>query len=181
MDYLKLSKEISYALRHAPWEYELELDEKGFVPIAQLLATLNEVGGYSRNVTVEDLEAVVGNSDKKRHEIVGNRIRAIYGHSVPGKLIYDPSTPPAVLYHGTARRFVDGIMAEGLRPMSRQFVHLSTDVDTALRVGLRRDSSPALFEVDAKSASIDGFDFYRGNDKVWLADEVPPRYLHLME
>ena len=29
MNLVDLSKEISYALRHAPWEYELELDEKG--------------------------------------------------------------------------------------------------------------------------------------------------------
>lgn len=181
MDYLKLSKEVSYALRHAPWEYELELDEKGFVPVAQLLAALNEGGGYSRDVTVEDLGAIIHNSDKKRHEIIGDRIRAIYGHSTPGKVNYDSSIPPAVLYHGTARRFVDRIITEGLKPMSRQYVHLSTDVDTAVRVGSRKDSSPALFMIDAKSASVAGFDFYRGNDKVWLANEVPPKYLRLME
>ena len=181
MDYLKLSKEISFALRHAPWEYELELDEKGFVPVVQLLDALNEGGSYSRDVTVGDLEAVVLNSDKKRHEIVGDRIRAIYGHSIPGKVIYEPSTPPAILYHGTARRFVNRIMVEGLKPMSRQYVHLSTDVETALSVGQRKDSPPVLFVIDAESASADGLDFYRGNDKVWLAEEVPPRYLHLME
>lgn len=31
VDYIKLSKELSYALRHAPWEYELELDANGWV------------------------------------------------------------------------------------------------------------------------------------------------------
>lgn len=181
MDYLKLSKEISYALRHAPWEYELELDENGFVPVEQLLAALNEGGSYSRGVTVGDLETVVRSSDKKRHEIVGDRIRAVYGHSVPSKINYDSSTPPAVLYHGTARRFVDQILAEGLKPMSRQYVHLSTDIDTAMRVGLRRDSSPVLFEVDARLANADRLNFYQGNDKVWLTDEIPPRYLRLLE
>ena len=28
-----LSKEIAYALRHAPWEYELEIDNEGWVSI----------------------------------------------------------------------------------------------------------------------------------------------------
>ena len=28
-NFTELSKEISYALRHAPWEYELEMDEDG--------------------------------------------------------------------------------------------------------------------------------------------------------
>lgn len=39
---VELSKEISYALRHAPWEYELEIDEEGWVPIAQLLDSLQK-------------------------------------------------------------------------------------------------------------------------------------------
>lgn len=80
MDYVKLSKEVSYALRHAPWEYELELDENGFVLIEQLLNSLNSLNEYGRNVTREDLEYIIANSDKKRHEIVGDKIRALYGH-----------------------------------------------------------------------------------------------------
>lgn len=42
INYLQLSKEISYALRHAPWEYELELDENGWVRVEQLLTALKE-------------------------------------------------------------------------------------------------------------------------------------------
>ena len=38
----ELSKEISYALRHAPWEYELEMDEEGWVPVEQLLDALHK-------------------------------------------------------------------------------------------------------------------------------------------
>ena len=30
INYTELSKEISYALRHAPWEYELEMDEEAY-------------------------------------------------------------------------------------------------------------------------------------------------------
>ena len=42
MNYEQLSKEISYALRYAPWEYELEMDQDGFVLISQLLSAINE-------------------------------------------------------------------------------------------------------------------------------------------
>ena len=83
MDYIKLSKEVSYALRHAPWEYELELDSEGFVPVTQLLQALNENNRYGRPITVSDLEHITRCSDKKRHEIVGDKIRALYGHSIP--------------------------------------------------------------------------------------------------
>ena len=33
----ELSKEVSYALRHAPWEYELEMDKNGWVEVKQLI------------------------------------------------------------------------------------------------------------------------------------------------
>ncbi|NPV30718.1 MAG: RNA 2'-phosphotransferase, partial [Firmicutes bacterium] len=36
MDYKKLSKQISYALRHAPWKYGLELDGEGWANLRQL-------------------------------------------------------------------------------------------------------------------------------------------------
>ena len=127
MDLTDLSREVSYALRHAPWEYELEPDAEGFVPVGQLLAALNETGHYSRPVTTGDLEAVVNAPGKRRHEIRDGHIRALYGHSFPMRVAFEPACPPAVLYHGTARRFLPSIMEEGLRPMSRQYVHLSAD------------------------------------------------------
>lgn len=40
--YTNLRKEVSYALRHAPWEYELELDENGWVSVDQLLHALHQ-------------------------------------------------------------------------------------------------------------------------------------------
>jgi len=43
-DFTKLSKRISYILRHAPWEYELELDDEGWVALSQLLGALNSGG-----------------------------------------------------------------------------------------------------------------------------------------
>ena len=137
MDYTALGKEISYALRHAPWEYELELDEEGFVTVEQLLAALNETGNYNRCITREDLEHIIVNSDKKRHEIVGGKIRAYYGHTTPQKIAKSEAMPPAVLYHGTARRFLDAIFKDGLKPMARQYVHLSAEMrETVNLVGL---------------------------------------------
>ena len=181
MDYVKLSKEVSYALRHAPWEYELELDENGFVLIEQLLNSLNSLNEYGRNVTREDLEYIIANSDKKRHEIVGDKIRALYGHSVPNKIEKIPGIPPDILYHGTAKRFVDSIMRDGLLPMKRQYVHLSVDTTMATLVGKRRDSDPIILEIDAREALSDGIKFYIGNDKVWLCDKIPPKYIKVLK
>lgn len=177
MKLTELSKEISYALRHAPWEYELELDEAGFVPVDQLLHAINESGNYDRTVTRADLEDIIRTSDKKRHEIVGDRIRALYGHSVPMFIRKDPGIPPDVLYHGTNDIAMDAIAETGLLPMSRQYVHMSVTPDIAVMVAKRRKGNVVILEIDTVKARKAGVEFYVGNDKVWLAKAIPAEYL----
>lgn len=182
MDLKELSKEISYALRHAPWEYELELDEEGFVPIEQPLHALNEGGNYvdDRPVTKEDLEEIIRTSDKKRHEIVGDRIRALYGHSVPQSIKKEIGTPPDILYHGTNEFCVEAIAKDGILPMARQYVHMSTDTQMAETVAKRRKGRMVIMQIDAKKAMADGIEFFVGNDMVWLAKQIPPQYISVL-
>lgn len=171
-----ISKEVSYALRHRPDEYGLELDERGFVEIDDLLSALN-AKGPDRGVTRADLERIIAESAKKRHQIAGDRIRAVYGHSTSKRIEAEPAEPPAVLYHGTSRAAAAQILAEGIEPMGRQYAHLSDDVETAMAVGARHDSKPELLKVDAAAAHAAGVSFYRGSNKVWLADRVPPEFV----
>ena len=175
----ELSKEISYALRHAPWEYELEMNEEGWVPVEQLLDALHRTDQWS-NICEADLHEMIEKSEKKRHELVGGKIRAFYGHSMPMKILKKDKMPPNVLYHGTARRFVESISKNGLLPQSRQYVHLSQDIETAEKVGKRHDDKPCILIIDAKTAWNDGIKFYFGNEKVWLADAIPSIYIRKM-
>ena len=105
----------------------------------------------------------------------------MYGHSIPMHIVKEEKTPPDKLYHGTARRFIESIEKNGLLPMSRQYVHLSADIDTAKKVGLRRDKSPCILEIDSKRAYEDGVVFYHGNEKVWLADKISPCYVRELD
>ncbi len=179
MDYIELSKEIPYALRHAPWEYELELDAEGWVPITQLLDALQCSEKWSE-LRIEDIKSMVDLSEKKRHEIMDNKIRAFYGHSVPTRIIKAESLPPQILYHGTANRFADVIMSEGLLPGSRQYVHLSQEIDTAITVGKRRDKNPVILVINAGLAYNNGIKFYHGKDNIWLADKIPAQFIKIM-
>lgn len=175
----ELSKETSYALRHVPWEYELEMDEEGWVPIEQLLDALHRSEKWG-NVCETDLNEMIEKSEKKRHELKCGKIRAVYGHSIPMRILKEEKMPPDVLYHGTARRFLESINENGLLPQSRQYVHLSQDIDTAEAVGMRHDDKPCILIIDAKTAWNDGIKFYFGNEKVWLADKIPGRYIRKM-
>lgn len=176
MDYLKLSKEVSYALRHAPWEYKLELDKDGWVEISHLINALKENSQW-QNLTENDLLTMIMLSDKKRHEIIQGKIRAIYGHSTPNKINKNPIEPPEILYHGTTKKSILSIRKEGLLPQARQYVHLSIDKNTAMQVGKRYDDNPVLLLINSKKAWQNGVLFYYGNDKVWLANSIPIDYI----
>ena len=174
--YDSLSKEVSYALRHAPWEYDLQMDEEGWVLVGQLVAALRKREKWA-HISESDLQQMLDLSIKKRFEMRGGRIRAFYGHSIPMKIEKEAAVPPDILYHGTARRFLATIRAQGLVPGERQYVHLSQDVETAENVGKRHDARPAILVIDARQAWEDGVEFYHGNEKVWLAEHVPARYI----
>lgn len=176
-DYSRLSKTISHALRHQPWTYELELDESGWVAVSQLLDSLRQERQPWHDLAESDLAAMIAASSKQRYEIQEGRIRAIYGHSIPGTLKRNPATPPEILYHGTNPSVVPLIQQHGLKPMRRHNVHLSVDEETALEVGRRKSKTPTLLRIQAQTAHAAGITFYEGNDKVWLADEVPPGFI----
>ena len=178
--YVKASKTISYALRHNPTEFGLTLDAEGWVDYNELIVALAK-HMPPVYLTKDDIAAIIAGSDKKRFEILNGKIRATYGHSIAEKIKFEPSVPPEILFHGTARRFVSSIKQEGLKPMNRQYVHLSSDLDTAVRVGKRHDSRPMIFEVQAGQMYRNGAVFYHsGNDGTWMCEAVNPKYIRLL-
>lgn len=176
-----ISKKMSYALRHNPSKYGLKLDEYGYTDLNQFLKAMNRVHHFEPALTKERIESIMAHADKERFKIKNGQICALYGHSIPGIIKHPAAIPPAVLYHGTARRFIPSIKKLGLLPMQRQYVHLSTDVATAKQVGSRHDSHPVILTINTKQAVADGIHFYFGNNQVWLVDELPSKYIHFPE
>ena len=175
IDRTQLSKFLSLILRHKPDAIGLELDSQGWANIEQLIDKAHAAGTtFDRT----ELLHVVETSDKKRFSVSadGLRIRAAQGHSVSVELGLSPKEPPPVLFHGTATRFVEAILQQGLKPQARQQVHLSLDKATARRVGARH-GKPHIFEIDALAMHASGFQFYLADNGVWLTDQVPPEFL----
>ena len=42
---------------------------------------------------------------------------------------------------------------------------------------MRRDEDSVILEIDAQAAFRSGIKFYIGNNKVWLCNELPVRYI----
>jgi putative RNA 2'-phosphotransferase len=174
-DVVRISKTLSYWLRHRPADAGVALDAQGWAPLDAVLAALAARGLPG---DIDTLLAVVEQNDKQRFELAPDlsRIRARQGHSVSVELALAPAEPPPLLFHGTVERFLPSILAEGLRKMRRHHVHLSADVETAQRVGARRGVAVVL-EVDAAAMHSEGAAFYITENHVWLTEAVPPRFL----
>lgn len=172
-----ISKFLSLILRHRPEKFGLKLESGGWVKVDELLAACAKNGNV---LTREMLEKVVAENDKKRFSFdeTGAKIRANQGHSIAVEIEFEQKAPPRVLYHGTAEKNVERILEEGLQKMARHHVHLSQDAVTARAVGARY-GKPVVFEIDTMAMLADGFKFYVSANGVWLAREVPPKFLKL--
>jgi putative RNA 2'-phosphotransferase len=173
VDHVKVSKRLSFVLRHRPESIGLELAEGGWVAIDDLIAALARHG---TQISHEDLQNVVAHNDKRRFTIEEGRIRASQGHSIDVDLALESRTPPGVLYHGTATRFLDSILRQGLVRGSRHHVHLSADDETARKVG-RRHGVPVVLTVASGRMAEAGHGFFLSANGVWLTEQVPPGYL----
>ncbi len=175
-DLTKLSRTVARLLRHEPWSAGLELDDEGWGSADALVQALRRTRKWSR-IDRRDLVSMIERSDKARFEIRGDRIRALYGHSFPRGVTKAEARPPEFLWHGTAQHSASSITSHGLRPMKRQFVHLSADVSTAQVVGKRKSSEVVVLRIRAREAHDAGVRFYPGNEIVWLAESVPAEFI----
>ena len=169
----RLGRFLAYVLRHHPEVIGIRLDERGMVTLDALVQALRGQRKFA-DVTREKIERlVVSGSAGQRFEIVGGSIRALYGHSLPKAVRYEPAQPPPVLFHGTTPQRVGQVLAQGLKPRERQRVHLATDAAAARRVGLRRCPEPVILRINTECALAAGVQFYSAGPAVWLCDAIP--------
>ncbi len=179
---VKLSKLMSALLRHIPWEAGLVLDRAGWVEVDELVRAIRE---RWRNrdayqwVTGEHVVAVARLDPKGRFQVSadGRRIRASYGHSLRVELGYKPLSPgeaPPRLYHGTVEESAERIMVEGIKPMRRIAVHLTSRLEDAVETGARHGDKVVVLVVDTECLYRYGIRVYRAGRNVYLAEYVPP-------
>ncbi|NIO18744.1 RNA 2'-phosphotransferase [bacterium] len=170
---VKLSKLISYILRHHPEKYGLTLDRYGFASLQELVGAISQ---KKKRVSEQDIKRVVEKSEKKRFEIKGDKIRATYGHTIEVEQVSPLVEPPEILFHGTSRRKVETILQDGLQPMKRQYVHLCQTEQEAYRVGRRKDTNPVVLQIRSRDAFGEGIEF-RKCGSVYIAKQIPGKFI----
>lgn len=175
----KLSVFISLILRHKPEAINIRLDEQGYANVEELIKGVNNSGRY---LTMDTLEEIVRTDKKGRYSFNNDKtkIRANQGHSIKVDVELKEVIPPNVLYHGTADRFIDSILNNGIKKMNRLYVHLSDNIKTATQVG-NRHGKVVILKINSERMTKDGYKFYLSENGVWLTDFVPNFYIELLE
>ena len=170
----KTSRYLSMILRHRPEVIGITLDEHGWADVDELIAGINKTHPLDRKM----LEQIVAQDEKQRYSFNEDktRIRANQGHSVPVDVELEEKEPPRILYHGTGEKYVQSIDRQGLIPKTRLYVHLSSDIPTAQKVG-KRHGKPVVYLVKSLAMYRDGYRFFQSVNGVWLTKEVPVSYL----
>jgi putative RNA 2'-phosphotransferase len=173
---IRVSKYVSFLLRHNP--EDLQMDKDGFVDLDELVSKVRRrYPMVDRNLVMK----IVVESERKRFEIVENKIRALYGHTIPVHIHLKEDKQIARLYHGTIPQAASEISEKGLQPMRRRWVHLSPTEEIAIEVGKRRTSSPMVLVIDASEARSHGVRFCRATDKVYVCKYVPAKYIKTLQ
>ncbi|HBF5205141.1 TPA: RNA 2'-phosphotransferase [Clostridioides difficile] len=175
----KLSIFISLILRHKPETIGIKLDDYGYADVNELIEKINNTG---RNINIEILEQIVKEDNKQRYSFNDDRskIRANQGHSINVNVELRELESPKYLYHGTATRFLDNIKNEGIIKQSRLYVHLSRDIDIAVKVG-KRHGTPVILKINTGKMYENGYKFYLSENNVWLCEYIPFKYVEIFE
>lgn len=180
MDDISLGKFISLILRHHPEKVGVTMDQHGFVSVEELILQVNKDKGEVLDFRV--LSRIVEDNNKKRYSFNEDKtkIRANQGHSIPVDVQLEERTPPDLLYHGTASKFISSILDNGLLPKNRLYVHLSADEETAISVG-KRHGNPVILEINCKKMCEEKHIFYRSVNDVWLTKSVEKEYITVIK
>ncbi|XP_063352321.1 tRNA 2'-phosphotransferase 1 [Pelmatolapia mariae] len=186
---VRLSKSMSYALRHGASQMGLQMGTDGFLFVEDLLAH-PQFHSYS----LEDVERVVATNDKQRFKLCTHpengrlQIRANQGHSVQvvdlelKPLMAGSPDCPAEAVHGSYLRNWSSIQQQGLSRMKRTHIHLARGLpgEDGIISGMRTDCDLAVF-IDVPKALADGIKFFWSENDVLLTagdaeGKIQPKY-----
>lgn len=185
---VRISKTLTQILRHKALDLGIDIRRDGFCKLSEVLKShwLEEL-----NCTVQDVQKVVGESDKQRFELRPDGddmlIRAVQGHSMKvvedecllEPLRLDDGNLPNKCIHGTYHRFIDSIFKNGLRAGGglgagfRNHVHFVPYEPGDERVisGMRENCEVAIW-INLADALKDNVPFYISANKVILSPGI---------
>ena len=172
----QLGRLVAGGLRHFPEDLGLVMDSRGWVDLTKLGQV---VTSRHRWAGKELVIALVQSDSKQRYEIVDDKVRARYGHSVDVELDHPENKLPK-LYYGASEEEADRILEIGIKSASQRYVHLSTTPEKAWHVATFRTGNPKVIQVDAAAAQKAGVKMMTVNEDIVISETIPYIYLSLL-
>ncbi len=188
---------LAHMLRHHPEQHLVTVDAEGWTDLESVVIALRYRRREWSRLSRADLIRWVEEMPLQRFEIRVDQIRALYGHSLTQVATGVIRQPPTFLWHGTTSGSVDSIKINGLMPIGRRFVHLTSDQQYADSVAQSKSStqfrdeddfglneedpldvSTVILTVQAEAAFHADIEFRQANDHVWLAEQIPVRFVN---
>ena len=172
-----LGRVMTGILRHFPDKYGIEVDAHGWIPLPKLVQAIAARHRGYHWLRAHHLVAIAESDPKGRYEVRDDAIRATYGHTVEIDLDLPTEDIPEELFFPVTGEEAPLVLEVGLKPSDRKKVHLSKTADDARAAGSVRHPDPVILTIDAKGARADGIVIMKAAKTVYLADQVPAKYL----
>ena len=179
----RISRKLSYVLRHGAALLKLSVNEAGFVPVSSLRSYVKGL----EFLTDERATEIADRDRKNRFGLWSDEdnnlhIRANQGHSEKVSALIDThqllqplsiSDIPDLCVHGTALEAWTEIRVKGLSKMNRNMIHFATGLphDRSVVSGMRVTSEVLIF-IRVAAAIEDGIPFYRSENNVLLSPGI---------
>ncbi|CAG8520679.1 11109_t:CDS:2 [Paraglomus occultum] len=175
---VRLSKALSYVLRHGAAKEGISMRTDGYVRLNELLSLPR-----FKTASFEEIETIVKTNDKQRFSLINEVdettgvatwwIRANQGHTMNVEdlkleAITDPAQIPIVV-HGTYLKNWQNIASQGLSKMRRNHIHFAVGLygESGVISGMRADCDLFIY-MNVQKAIADGIEIYRSENNVIL-------------
>ncbi|KAJ7590702.1 KptA family-domain-containing protein [Mycena floridula] len=196
---VRLSKTLSWLLRHGAQSQGLPMRADGYVKVTDLLASPKL---KDQPLDLVGLQAIVEADSKQRYSLISEDsepgheatwwIKANQGHSIKTvELVMKRITavsdiPSGFAVHGTSLKAWDSIRQQGLSKMTRNHIHLAQGVAGDNVISGMRRSSQVLIYINVQKALDAGVEFFLSDNGVVLTvgDEtgfLGPQYFDKVE
>ena len=178
------AKKLVQILRHQATDYNLNMDEKGFVELNEILNHSPKLKEF-KNINIDNVIYIVETNKKKRLELEIKDniyyIRATQGHNENvGQLLNDDlalvkmelSSDNKFFYHGTNSENIPSILENGLNKMNRKHIHFVETLNETMHVSGFRSSSDAIVTINMNECINAGMKFYKSSNNVILTEGI---------
>ncbi|KAJ3756189.1 phosphotransferase KptA/Tpt1, partial [Lentinula raphanica] len=174
---VRLSKTLSWLLRHGAQSEGLAMRPDGYVKVVDLLENPKI---KSQSLDLAGLQHIVEADSKQRYSLICENddwwIKANQGHSIKAvelelkPILTVEDIPSCTAVHGTTKKAWQFVSSQGLSKMTRNHIHLAQGISGENVISGMRKSCDIFIFIDIPKALAAGIKFFLSDNGVVLTE-----------